>query len=88
MGNSSFISELIKNKFLSKKAACESIEYLFEKYNKGDNQKIKWINIQLIIKFIDKLGTLIESEKEKKTKENIYSQETIKKAFEKLEEII
>lgn len=87
LGNSSFISELIKNKFLSKKAACESIEYLFEKYNKGDNQKIKWINIQLIIKFIDKLGTLIESEKEKKTKENIYSQETIKKAFEKLEEI-
>ena len=84
LGNSSFISELIKNKFLSKKAACESIEYLFEKYNKGENQKIKWINIQLIIKFIDKLGTLIESEKEKKTKENIYSQETIKKAFEKL----
>lgn len=87
LGNSSFISELIKNKFLSKKAACESIEYLFEKYNKGENQKIKWINIQLIIKFIDKLGTLVESEKEKKTKENIYSQETIKNAFEKLEEI-
>ena len=42
------------------------------------------INIQLIIKLIDKLVILIEREKEKKTKENLHPQEKIKKAFKKL----
>ena len=85
IGNALFISELINLKMLSKKASCECIDYLFKKYNEGNNKKIKLINIEVIIKLIDKLGTLLENENNKKDK-HIFQQK-LEETFKKLEEI-
>ena len=85
IGNALFISELINLKMLSKKASCECIGYLFKKYNEGNNKKIKLINIEVIIKLIDKLGTLLENENNKKDK-HIFQQK-LEETFKKLEEI-
>ena len=91
LGDALFICELINIKMLSKKAGCECIDYLFKKYHEGNNQKLKLINIQAIIIFLDKLGTLIqnmkEPSKEKKVKDNLNIKEKIKETFEKLEKI-
>ena len=84
-GKALFISELINLKMLSKKASCECIDYLFKKYNEGNNKKIKLINIEVIIKLIDKLGTLLENENNKKDK-HIFQQK-LEETFKKLEEI-
>ena len=49
------------------------------------------INIEAIIIFVDKLGSLMQKEKEpnkeKRIKENLYIKEKIKETFEKLEKI-
>ena len=91
LGDALFISELINIKILSKKAGCECIDYLFKKYNEGNNKKLKLINIQAIIIFLDKLGTLIQNQKEprkeKNIKDNLILKEKIKETFEKLERI-
>ena len=70
LGNALFISELVNIKMLSKKAAYECIDYLFKRFNENKNNDIKLINIQAIIIFIDKLGTLIHKEKEKEKEKN------------------
>ena len=89
LGDALFISELINIKILSKKAACDCIDYLFKKYYEGNGHKLKLINIQAIIIFLDKLGSLIQNEKEttkeKKIKDKILIKEKIKETFEKLE---
>jgi len=91
LGDALFISELINIKILSRKAGCECIDYLFKKYNEGNNKKLKLINIQAIIIFLDKLGTLIQNQKEprkeKNIKDNLILKEKIKETFEKLERI-
>ena len=91
LGDALFISELISIKILSKKAGCECIDYLFKKYKEGNNKKLKLINIQAIIIFLDKLGTLIQNQKEpskeKNIKDNLILKEKIKETFEKLERI-
>ena len=93
LGDALFISELINIKMLSKKAACDCIDYLFKKYNERQNNKNKMqlINIEAIIIFVDKLGSLMQKEKEpnkeKRIKENQYIKEKIKETFEKLEKI-
>ena len=93
LGDALFISELINIKMLSKKAACDCIDYLFKKYNERQNNKNKMqlINIEAIIIFVDKLGSLMQKEKEpnkeKRIKENLYIKEKIKETFEKLEKI-
>ena len=93
LGNALFISELINIKMLSKKAACDCIDYLFKKFEEGKDIKLKLINIQAIIIFIDKLGTLIQAEKEKdkdikiKKETNISFDKKISESFKKLEKI-
>ena len=91
LGNALFISELINNKMLSKRAGCDCIEYLFNKYTEGKNYKYKLINIQAIIIFLDKLGSLIQAEEnieQNKTKnENLTIKEKIKETFDKLDTI-
>ena len=91
LGDALFISELIIIKMLSKKAACDCIDYLFKKYFEGKDAKLKLINIQAIIIFLDKLGSLIqnqkEPDKEKKIKEDLIIKEKIKETYEKLEKI-
>ena len=94
LGNALFITELINIKLLAKRAACDCINYLFKKYDEGKDNKLKLLNIQTIIIFIDKFGSLIQNEKEnkkeknKKEKEsNINFEEKIKETFDKLEKI-
>ena len=98
LGNALFISELINIKMLSKRAACDCIDYLFKKYDEGKDIEIKLINIQAIIIFIDKFGTLMQIEKQKETKKEKNSknninnnlqlfEKTISDSFEKLEKI-
>ena len=91
LGDALFICELINIKLLSKKAGCDCIDYLFKKYKECKNQKLQLINIEAIIIFLDKLGSLMhkvkEPDKEKRIKENLYIKEKIKETFEKLEKI-
>ena len=95
LGNALFISELINAKMLSKKASCDCIDFLFKKYEENKDTKLKLLNIQSIIIFIEKLGTLIQSEKEKdnnkeiKTKKetNALFEKKISESFKKLEKI-
>ena len=89
LGNVNFITELISIKILSKKVAPDCINYLFEKYEDETNdQKLRLINIEAIVIFTDKFGTLINSEKDKlTTKESKIFNEKIEKIFVKLEKI-
>ena len=87
IGNVLFISELINLKMLSKKASCKCIDYLFKKFNEGNNKKIKLINIEVIIKLIDKLGILLENEKINNKKDNLIFQEKLEETFKKLKKI-
>ena len=91
LGDALFICELINIKLLSKKAGCDCIDYLFKKYKECKNQKLQLINIEAIIIFLDKLGSLMhkkkEPDEEKRIKENLYIKEKIKETFEKLEKI-
>ena len=91
LGDALFICELINIKLLSRKAGCDCIDYLFKKYKECKNQKLQLINIEAIIIFLDKLGSLMHKEKEpgkeKRIKENLYIKEKIKETFEKLEKI-
>ena len=91
LGDALFICELINIKLLSKKAGCDCIDYLFKKYKECKNQKLQLINIEAIIIFLDKFGSLMHKEKEpnkeKRIKENLYIKEKIKETFEKLEKI-
>ena len=86
LGNALFISELVNIKMLSKKAAYECIDYLFKRFNENKNNDIKLINIQAIIIFIDKLGTLIHKEKEKEKEKNskIKKEKNNQKNFDKM----
>ena len=86
LGNALFISELVNIKMLSKKAAYECIDYLFKRFNENKNNDIKLINIQAIIIFIDKLGTLIHKEKEKEKEKNskIKNEKNNQKNFDKM----
>ena len=86
LGNALFISELVNIKLLSKKAAYECIDYLFKRFNENKNNDIKLINIQAIIIFIDKLGTLIHKEKEKEKEKNskIKKEKNNQKNFDKM----
>ena len=79
-----FISELINLKMLSKKASCKCIDYLFKKFNEGNNKKIKLINIEVIIKLLDKLETLLENEKINNKKDNLIFQEKLEEISKKL----
>ena len=91
LGDALFICELINIKLLSRKAGCDCIDYLFKKYKECKNQKLQLINIEAIIIFLDKLGSLMhkkkEPDEEKRIKENLYIKEKIKETFEKLEKI-
>ena len=94
LGNALFITELINIKLLAKRAACDCINYLFKKYDEGKDNKLKLLNIQTIIIFIDKFGSLIQNEKENKKEKNkkekdsnINFEEKIKETFDKLEKI-
>ena len=86
LGNSQLISELINNKLIPKKSACDCIDYLFKRYNETKNSIIKPLCIELIINFINNLGILMQNEKEEEEK-NKRIQKKIKEGFEKLEKI-
>ena len=88
LGNINLICELINVKFLPKKIGPECINYLFEQYEKENNEKMKLINIEELIIFIDRFGTLIFTEKNKinsKIKNDLI--EKIEDIFRKLEKI-
>ena len=87
LGNSQLISELINNKLIPKKSACDCIDYFFKKYNETKNSIIKPLCIELIINFINNLGILMQNEKEEEEK-NKRIQKKIKAGFEKLEKIM
>ena len=87
LGNSQLISELINNKLIPKKSACDCIDYFFKKYNDTKNPIIKPLCIELIINFIKNLGILMQNEKEEEEK-NKRIQKKIKAGFEKLEKIM
>lgn len=87
LGNSQLISELINNKLIPKKSACDCIDYFFKKYNETKNSIIKPLCIELIINFIKNLGILMQNEKEEEEK-NKRIQKKIKAGFEKLEKIM
>ncbi len=87
LGNSLLICELIKYELVQKKAACDCIDYSFNKFYNSDNSTIRNLSIQLIINFVSNLGVLTQNEEEKKTKKNIRIQKKIEEAFEKLEKI-
>ena len=87
LGNSQLISELINNKLIPKKSACDCIDYFFKRYNETKNSIIKPLCIELIINFIKNLGILMQNEKEEEEK-NKRIQKKIKSGFEKLEKIM
>ena len=88
LGNTNFLTELVKIKMLSKKSIIDCINYLFERYEKDSDKILKTIFIESIIIFTDKLGTLIHSEKTNKKKEEINKhKQEIEEIFKKLEKI-
>ncbi len=88
LGNTNFLTELVKIKMLSKKSIIDCINYLFERYEKDSDKILKTIFIESIILFTDKLGTLIHSEKTNKKKEEINKhKQEIEEIFKKLEKI-
>ena len=62
LGNVNFITELMKNKVLSKSIAPKCMNFLLGKYDNEKDKKLKQIYILSILVFIDKLGTLIHTE--------------------------
>ena len=86
IGNVNFITELIKIKMLSKKIIPDCIDYIFDRYEREESF-LKLIYAQAIALFTDKFGSLINSEKNKKSEEIIYFEKKIDEIFEKLEKI-
>ena len=86
IGNVNFITELIKIKMLSKKIIPDCIDYVFERYEKEDSY-LKLIYAQAIVLFTDKFGSLVNSEKSKKSEETENFKKKIEDIFEKLEKI-
>ena len=86
IGNVNFITELIKIKMLSKKIIPDCIDYVFERYEKEDSY-LKLIYAQAIVLFTDKFGSLVNSEKNKKSEEIEKFKKKIEDIFEKLETI-
>ena len=85
IGNVNFITELISIKMLSKRIAPNCINYLLERIEeKSIDLKLKLIDIQAIIIFTDKLGTLINLDKNKIKNFNFFN-ENLEKIFSKLE---
>ena len=88
LGNINLICELINVKILPKKIGPECINYLFEQYEKENNEKMKLINIEELIIFIDRFGTLTFMEKNKiNSKKKNELNEKIEDIFTKLEKI-
>ena len=88
LGNTNFLTELVKIKMLSKKSIIDCINYLFERYEKDNDKILKTIFIESIILFTDKLGTLIHSEKTNKKQEEINKYKVeVERIFKKLEKI-
>ena len=88
LGNVNFIGELINIKILSKKIAPDCINFLFEHYDKENNEKLKLINIEEILILADKFGCLINIEKNKKNSNDIKEyNDKIEEIFKKLEKI-
>lgn len=89
LGNITFMSKLIKVNMLSKIKACNCINYLFEKYSKGEKDKYKFIYIEAILILLNNLGTLVQNEENsiKRNKKNELIKEKIEDAFQQLEKI-
>ena len=88
LGNAFFITELVKIKMLSKKVIADCINYLLERYEEDKDTLIKLINVEGIILFTDKLGTIIHSEKAVvKPDEAVLYKKKIDEIFEHLEKI-
>ena len=69
LGNVNFICELISIRLLTKKIWFHCIYDLFRKYeNKKTDNKLKMIDLEAIIIFTDKFGTLVNNQKSKITK--------------------
>ena len=89
LGNVYFITELIKNKILSKKIAPVCMKNLFKRYedSKGD-EKLKLIHIQAIVIFADQFGTLLHSQEKKIANDDAKSfKSSIDDIFEKLDKV-
>ena len=89
LGNVYFITELIKNKILSKKIAPLCINHLFKRYeNAQGDEKLKLINIQAIVIFTDQFGTLLHSQEKKIASEEAKKfKKNIDDIFEKLDKV-
>ena len=89
LGNVYFITELIKIKILSKKIAPVCIKNLFKRYENAEgDQKLKLINIEAIVIFTDKFGTLVHSQEKKIASEDaIKFKQSIDEIFQKLEKV-
>jgi hypothetical protein len=66
LGNVNFIGELIAIRLLTKKIWYNCIRDLFSRYeNKDEEDKLKLIDLEGIIIFTDKFGTLVNNQKNK-----------------------
>ena len=87
IGNINFINQLIENQILSKRIVPGCINNLFARYKEGD-ELFKQINLEAIIKFTDRFGTLIHNKTKKKTTEEGKNfLKFLDEVFEKLEKI-
>lgn len=69
LGNVNFICELISIRLLTKKIWFHCIYDLFRRYeNKKNDNKLKIVDLEAIIIFTDKFGTLVNNQKSKITK--------------------
>ena len=69
LGNVNFICELISIRLLTKKIWFHCIYDLFRRYeNKKNDTKLKIVDLEAIIIFTDKFGTLVNNQKSKITK--------------------
>ena len=88
LGNVNFITELINIQILSKKIAPQCINNLFDRYgNNKSDEKLRLINIEAIILFTDKFGTLVNQSQKIKPEDQKMFKENIDEILKKLEKI-
>ena len=88
LGNVNFITELINIQILSKKIAPQCINNLFDRYeNNKSDEKLRLINVEAIIIFTDKFGTLVNQNPKIKPEDQKMFKENIDNILQRLEKI-
>ena len=89
LGNVNFITELMKIKILSKKVGPDCIQNLYDRYQKGNQDKtLKELTIEAIIIFSENFGRIVYEEKKMKESDKQFFNKSLDDIFQKLQKIM